>query len=182
MIDGGSYRDCGCDHTQLVDNVGEIGGEPHPRVGIRRWVGSAGLIPFATRLDAAQTRMSLSQRISGWLRTYTAPSVLPGRPPRRPLAREADAFTSLRFAPSKRRSLLKRTDVAAAPFNTFTLSPPCRTLFRNCVNLPGAESREVSQALLEVFNASSKHAIGIQRSGSNSEANGKAWWKSALGV
>ncbi len=65
MIDGGSYRDCGCDHPQLVDNVGEIGGEPHPRVGIRRWVGSAGLIPFATRLDAAQTRMSLSQRISG---------------------------------------------------------------------------------------------------------------------
>jgi hypothetical protein len=33
MIDGGSYRDCGCDRPQLVDNVGEIGGEPHSRVG-----------------------------------------------------------------------------------------------------------------------------------------------------
>ena len=64
MIDGGSYRDCGCDRPQLVDNVGEIGGEPHSRVGTRRWVGSGGLIPFATRLDAAQTRMSLSERIS----------------------------------------------------------------------------------------------------------------------
>jgi hypothetical protein len=97
MIDGGSYRDCGCDRPQLVDNVGEIGGEPHSRVGTRRWVGSGGLIPFATRLDAAQQecRSPADQR-GGFARTQPHRSCQADHQDDHWLARQAPSRAALR--------------------------------------------------------------------------------------